>query len=56
MDVSSVVIAIILVVLLYKVVVWGLGKLKVSAPEGVVEIAFLLLLVLILLGKVSIGL
>lgn len=56
MDVLSIVVTILLVVLLYKVVVWGLGKLKIAAPEGVLELGFLLLLILALLGRVSIGL
>lgn len=56
MGVLEIVITILLVVLLYKATEWVLAKLKVTVPGEILTIAFLLLLILALMGRVSLGL
>lgn len=56
MDLLGVLVAIVVVALLYVVVRWLLGILGVAVPEVVLQVGALLLLLLILLGRVSVGL
>lgn len=56
MDLLSILVAVLLVVLLYKLVVWLFVKLHVVVDQDILVIGAIILLILVLLGKVNLGL
>jgi len=56
MDLLSVIIAALVVIILYLVAEWALGMLKISYPKVLLQVLALLLFLLILLGRINLGL
>jgi len=56
MDLLSLIIAVLLVVLLYKLAVWLFAKLHVVVDNDILVIGAIILLILVLLGRVKLGL
>lgn len=55
-DLLTILVAILIVVLLYKVAVWFFAKLKVGVDNDILVIGAIILLILVLLGRVKLGL
>ncbi len=55
MGLAEIIIAVLIVILIYKLSVWGLAKVKVVIDNDILMIAAILLLIAILVGRVRIG-